>query len=217
MDTPKHGNRKAIANHKFVTLTFEKRLHKKTPKYLFMETISGLLDQLKKSAYNYSLVPELTDNGVLHYHYMINIKDKIKHKILINYWRRNNGFVDIKPVYDVIGLHIYLRKDSNTMFQNLFTKYEKIPHTLFKIITLSTSQKLLKDISHYKNVQKNKIFKQTVTHKSKDPIHDDGIDKFFEYHTKHIPIAECKQLEDDKPKTIEGTTVKIYEPFIIQF
>lgn len=123
----------------FLTLTFRRTFHSTDYKVLFYKTISGLLKQLNVCSPKYKLVPELTMNGVLHYHILLNISDYIKFKILINYWNKTYGYVDKQPLKHMFESFLYIRKDTNEMMRSITGEHDE----LSCIITKETSKRFM--------------------------------------------------------------------------
>lgn len=119
----------------FVTLTFPIGKYRQQ----HYETLRNVLKYLNKCG-TYQLVCEIGETGNFHYHYIINVKDKVKHSIFMNYWQSHYGYVKIKPVTDYLGCFIYLRKMSNEFPQDLY----KDDDIYKKVITNSTYPTVLK-------------------------------------------------------------------------
>lgn len=93
-----------------------------SPQKQSVEPQYGLTDFIDKYFKNWfnamsyiELYPELNLNGALHFHAIIQLKDKIKwYKQLLPYLK-HNGFVSIKTIFDVDGWREYLNKDKKNM------------------------------------------------------------------------------------------------------
>lgn len=97
-----------------VTLTY--RLHSSVnPRNQFQETIGQIENLLHMCCDNYGIYPELTRQGDIHYHLSLNIKDKIKwfKKCLPSF--KKNGYVLVKPVFDLSDWLKYCLKDNEMM------------------------------------------------------------------------------------------------------
>lgn len=75
----------------------------------------------KQSVSQYGIWAELTATGQLHWHIIVEIKDKIKFKIACNWWAKNRGFLDIRPVTNLCDLTSkYLNKEREETERYLF-------------------------------------------------------------------------------------------------
>lgn len=146
-------------NTYFCTLTFKDE-HKKGFKKWYFDTIITVTTSLLKCG-TFHLVAEIGEKGNFHYHYIITMKDSVKHSVFLNYWVKTYGFKDIKKVDNFIGMFIYLRKLTNE-----FPKYiwdSDSPEANLRIIINSTVSLLLdvirdrtKSVKKYNKIQQHK-------------------------------------------------------------
>lgn len=129
-------------NARFVTLTFKEPIKAKKA---FFSTIISIVNYLNKCG-EFHLASEIGDNGKFHYHYIIKLKDPIKHNVFINYWESNYGMTKNKVCDNWLGSFIYIREDSNEMVNYLFPEQYNSPY--LKIITNSTIKLLLSTIQN---------------------------------------------------------------------
>lgn len=151
-------------NTEFVTLTFKDKIrHSKEWKDLFLKTFVPLADKLNKCG-QFQLVSELDKNGNFHYHYMIQIKDHIKHSIHLNHWMTKCGFKKRIDVTNKLGCFIYIRKQSKEMADQILDKFGIENYGIF---TNSTYGKMAEALFVY-TTQKPKL--KTVQRQIKGPL-----------------------------------------------
>ena len=110
----------------FMTITYKKK-HHKDPQQQFKRTALGLAKRLA-SATNFSMYPEFTSKGCIHYHIIFSGKNKIRyHKELIPYIDTYCGYYDIQKVKDYGNVLEYCVKDQPAVEHIL--QYFKLPIT----------------------------------------------------------------------------------------
>lgn len=129
-------------NGKFVTLTYKKPV---TFKEGWTKDVPKIVQWLNRCG-EYSLVPEIGDNGNFHFHYIIKIKDNFCHNMFLNHWVKNRGFVNSKVMVNLLGSFIYIRKQSLEVKQTLEQLFKTENEELISIITRSTSPLALQRI-----------------------------------------------------------------------
>lgn len=157
-------------NTYFVTLTYRQPVDHWQQ---WKKDIRTLLQYLNNAG-SFELVCEIGKKGQFHWHYIIRIKDDIKHNRFLNHWTSSRGFIDIKPVRNYLGSFIYIRKTSLMMGEFLEEKLrttktppEKGEQFYFCIINNSTAPfilKALRTIISYTNRSTKKIneLQQTI-------------------------------------------------------
>lgn len=98
------------SDHYFLTITYKNSVGVK-PKHQFESTIPDLYRRIKRVSKDFSIYPEMTINGRIHYHIILSIDDKIKwHKSVLPILKYQ-GFVDISKIKDYIKTKEYCEKD----------------------------------------------------------------------------------------------------------
>lgn len=115
-----------IPIYRFLTLTFGKGFHKFNPKVLVRETLPSIYKYMRHISYGYTISMELTEQGILHYHLLVDVKDFIKYKIFNNYWTRHYGFVKSINPSNVEKTLEYIQKESNATLKQLFGINEEV-------------------------------------------------------------------------------------------
>lgn len=121
-------------NAKFLTFTFRPSFHQTPLKILFYKTYPFLLKNLQRIAppcanqqYTWTVCPELTDAGVLHYHVILKTHNHIRRAVFLGVWRQKYGNVQQEDVYSIVCLTLYMRKQNKEMSKALdFPKYQLI-------------------------------------------------------------------------------------------
>lgn len=136
-------------NGKFVTLTYKNPV---TFKEGWTKDIPKIVQWLNRCG-EYSLVPEIGDNGNFHFHYIIKIKDNFCHNMFLNHWVKNKGFIKSKVIVNYLGSFIYIRKQSLEVKQTLEQLFKTENEELISIITRSTSPLALQRIKKLLTVE----------------------------------------------------------------
>jgi len=63
---------------------------------------------------------ELTEKGMLHWHYIIMLKDSVKHKIFLGWWRRHCGFVKVIEPKNLQSAIAYVKEEKNQVIEDTF-------------------------------------------------------------------------------------------------
>jgi len=106
---PKIGE---IEGDLFMTVTYKSNSVGKKPRYQFDTTIDLVWNSLFKCMEDYSIYPEFTINGTIHYHILCRLKDKIKFfKSVLPTLRYKCGFVDVQYIKCYDKVHKYVNKD----------------------------------------------------------------------------------------------------------
>lgn len=97
-----------------LTLTFERKYQRFKPKTLHRRTMEHVLFNMSRICDNYSIFPELTDAGMLHYHIIFKTSNFVRIKAFRGFWSRLYGFTNLKyfPDKDYLNVFIYCRKDN---------------------------------------------------------------------------------------------------------
>lgn len=157
-------------NTYFITLTYS------SAQKFFNTWIKDLPEILKwlNNAGSFRLVAEISPHGVFHWHYIIGVRDSIKHSKFLNHWRYHKGHIDMKPVRNLLGSFTYIRKQSFDISSEICTKMNIDHNSIFAIITNSTAPLVLLAIKDY-------ITKQKLSNRNIKKINDlnVGIFKFY--------------------------------------
>jgi len=104
---------KNLHNTAWLTLTFRPEFHDIPVVTLFYRTVEWIYSRLWRIAgREFSFVPEMTQNGVLHYHVLITTHHYVRLAEFVNKWQARFGGVKRKVVFCVLFLkHHYMRKD----------------------------------------------------------------------------------------------------------
>lgn len=125
----------------FVTLTYSKPVKMISQ---WIKDIKAITNWLSKSG-QFQLVAEIGENGNFHWHYIIHVKDDIKHRHFLNYWKYHNGFINIKIVNNYLGSYLYIRKQSQEMGEVMREKFAD-DRVYYNIITNSTAPYMIEKI-----------------------------------------------------------------------
>lgn len=119
----------------FVTLTYKDSVNNFKS---WIKDMPNIVSSLTKCG-EFKLTAEIDDSGRFHWHYIIKCSDKIKHLIFLNQWQRKYGFIKSKPVVDLMGTFIYIRKQSYEMCK-VISEHLNVPeNSALAIITNSTA------------------------------------------------------------------------------
>lgn len=112
-----------------IALTLTYKTHESiNPLIQFQTTIYQVVRLLRKACSKFEIYPECHDNGDIHYHCILTIKDKVKwFKQCLPTFKRN-GHVKVKLIFDYDVWEEYCNKDALNMFEVLDMKY-KLPIT----------------------------------------------------------------------------------------
>lgn len=164
-------------NTYFVTLTYSDK------QKFFNSWLKDLPEILKwlQTAGTFRLVAEISNSGVFHWHYILGIKDNIKHCKFLNHWRYHKGHIDIKPIKNLLGSFIYIRKQSYDISQELCNKLGVDHNSALAIITNSTAPLVLQVIKRYYEQQK-------ANNRNTKKINElnIGIFKFYKQHNAPV-------------------------------
>lgn len=94
-----------------------KKFDGKVCKLQYQETIP-FIDNLKLCCSSYTVYPELTKAGNLHYHGIFELKDTVKWYKKVKPTFEHNGFLFVKKVYSTKWFD-YINKDKDEMEQRL--------------------------------------------------------------------------------------------------
>lgn len=97
----------------FLTVTFA-YLQNKSCIGMFKETINILQDLLRKFC-DYEINPEFTLQGRIHYHIMLNVKDKCLYQIGLRKIRKLLGNTDVQYIKNTEQCKKYCHKDTEAM------------------------------------------------------------------------------------------------------
>lgn len=118
-----------------LTFTFKPKKHAEYQlQTLFMRTSVLIVSRLRDLCPYWSLVPELTERGNLHYHlYVEGVTNKVRYSKFISWWRANYGFYCITSMSDYKTSHsslndfqhnklrwvVYMRKEGTSIIREL--------------------------------------------------------------------------------------------------
>ncbi|RMC97782.1 hypothetical protein D9O40_14220 [Clostridium autoethanogenum] len=121
------------------------------------KTFERFINNLRKTYDNFKYVAtaEFQDRGVIHYHFVCNITDEIDASNSISYYW-NHGIIDVRNVYNIQGLAIYMTKkftDQARSSNPLFGKrcYRTSQH-LTKALVINSWKMLPEDFETIKNI-----------------------------------------------------------------
>lgn len=80
----------------------------------FKDSWNQIKDELEEVGNSY-VVPEFTTNGQIHYHGMIEVKDRVKYFKMIRYWRKQLGHNLFKTITNRPSWEKYITKDIETV------------------------------------------------------------------------------------------------------
>lgn len=103
-----------LQNHTFLTLTFKPAYHAVPVKTLFYRTIPWIFKRLWRIAKEeWTLCPEITKDGVLHYHILIKTTQFVRLAAFMNCWKARYGGTYREDVFCIMGLLTYYFRKQN--------------------------------------------------------------------------------------------------------
>jgi len=128
----------------FITITYRPSELMVKPYIQFQQTLFDLRKQLQKSC-RYIICPELTIRGIIHYHGIIHIRDRVKwYKSTLPWLKINCGHIDISALKNLEKSLEYMTKDyriykeifnaSEIIIKNETQVHTEIPYTERTII-----------------------------------------------------------------------------------
>lgn len=147
---------------RWITLTFKPKYHVRLAKTLFYQTIGYVYGKLWRIAGRlFSLVPELTPEGNLHYHILLRTSEHVRLAVFINSWKHTFGLVDLRPVYCILYLkHQYMRKQNADMARLLhWPRMHMLISGLIPNVFYSRLAKELIRLNKYKRLEKLEQYK----------------------------------------------------------
>lgn len=174
-------------NHmKFLTFTLRPYFHERTLSVMYYRTIQWLLKRIARVVGNgkpyWKLVPEVTKDGILHYHLLIKTTNHLRLASLKHNWHRLFGRVHEEPVYDPVSLVVYMRKQNMWMSHNL---RPKLPLTLI-LVTHLRIRKFMKHLTK-RLVERKRAIKQVNL-----LMIDRFLDKMLRKEGPHAPSSPGK-------------------------
>lgn len=158
-----------VAFKRFLTLTITKQDLKYKP--LYKKIIVNLIKYLCKCCSQYKLVPELGENGRLHFHIELVIKDPVKYKILLNYWQTTYGFIKNEEItgYRKKVFNVLTPEELSKINLNVYMNKERLLHAMgykYHIITNETQKFHIRELKE--EVRSSKQYNKLT-----------GIEKYF--------------------------------------
>lgn len=108
-----------IGDYRAVTLTFQEKYVKVPLAQLIRDSIERFRKYLPKCGL-FILGAELTEKGCLHWHYVINVQDSVKHKIFLGWWRRHCGFIKVIQPKNLVSSIDYAKEEKNQVIKETF-------------------------------------------------------------------------------------------------
>jgi len=110
--------REYTGKQQLLTLTFDSCFASMTPRFLHNTKMPHIIANMRQIAPKcFTIFPELTEKGLLHYHIMCSHNNLIKMKVFRGYWHRHFGFTDLQNIKPGTWLntYIYCRKENLKM------------------------------------------------------------------------------------------------------
>lgn len=108
-----------LGNYRIVTLTYRECFIKTPLAVLIRDGVQRIGKYLPKCG-KFFLAAELTEKGMLHWHYWIDINDSVKHKIFLGYWRRHFGFIKVFEPRNLQSAIQYVEEERNQVIHETF-------------------------------------------------------------------------------------------------
>lgn len=130
----------------------------KNPSYYsqFKDSWETLRSELEGVGNSY-VVPEFTLNGQIHYHGMIEVKDRVKYFKLIRYWRKQLGHNLFKTITNRPEWEKYISKDIDVVKQLIKNNIDLplfVPYNRNKIVLKTETRKsFFKEMIETPNIQ----------------------------------------------------------------
>lgn len=160
-----------LTNCKFLTFTFRKEWRSNRAETLYYRTVHELIKHLQKicpprhdgQINNWKLVPELQNDGTLHYHVLLCTSNFLTLKAFKNYWS-HWGNVDEAPVYCIVSLNIYMKKENDLMCRKLEWKNRLLCHMSQGLVRKNLKYLALKSLAKSRYKRANQIDKTSIAH-----------------------------------------------------
>lgn len=108
--------------NRFITITFKERFELLPPDQQFSKTSRALARWFADCCDKFTLSPELTESGRIHYHCQFLVNDKIKFNRSM-YLLHRRGYIDISYSKDGQNVHQYVTKDTEHWKELIDYKY----------------------------------------------------------------------------------------------
>lgn len=106
--------------YKHVILTYDPQWHKTEMAILMRGAVQLLIRRSHKMAGKWEACAELTEQGILHFHWIGEITDSNRFKLFLQYWRRTYGFIKLVDTKNLQGAWNYVTKEKHDCLRKYY-------------------------------------------------------------------------------------------------